>query len=55
MIRIYEKSNHFGQSPIKSNEFFFNDAHSNFVGCDYGACKEFFTVNNFAVVVVNLE
>lgn len=55
MISFYKKSNHFGQCPIKSDKFFFNDAHSNFVGCDYGARKEFFAVNNFAIIVVNLK
>ena len=55
MIEIYRKSNHFGQSPIKSGKFFFNNAPRNFVGGDCGACKKLFAVNNFAVVVVNLE
>lgn len=55
MIEIYKKSNHFGQSPIKSNKFFFNNAPRNFVGGDYGAGKEFLAVNNFVVVVVNLK
>ena len=55
MIRFYKKSSYFGQCPIKSSKFFFNNAQSNFVGCDGGARKEFFAVNNFAAVVVNLE
>jgi len=55
MVSFYKKSNHFGQCPIKSGKFFFNNAPRNFVSGDCGARKEFFAVNNFAVVVVNLE